>query len=140
MVRLAAAYFMAAGMSMPVSLAMAPYASLIATTFTPSRRAESAKYEATLPKPWMATRWPSSFSPRASAAASSVNVTPRPVASRRPSEPPSETGFPVTQPGTVWPACMEYVSMIQAMVWAFVLTSGAGMSLSGPMMRLISVV
>ncbi len=30
--------------------------------------------------------------------------------------------------------------MIQAMVWAFVLTSGAGMSFSGPMRTLISVV
>jgi hypothetical protein len=29
--------------------------------------------------------------------------------------------------------------MIQAMVWAFVLTSGAGMSRSGPMSGLISV-
>ena len=30
--------------------------------------------------------------------------------------------------------------MIQAIVWALVLTSGAGMSRSGPMSRLISVV
>ena len=30
--------------------------------------------------------------------------------------------------------------MIQAMVWAFVLTSGAGMSFSGPMRTSISVV
>ena len=30
--------------------------------------------------------------------------------------------------------------MIQAIVWALVLTSGAGMSRSGPMRRLISVV
>ena len=29
--------------------------------------------------------------------------------------------------------------MIQAMIWALVLTSGAGMSLSGPMRMLISV-
>ena len=35
--------------------------------------------------------------------------------------------------------CMEKVSMIQAMVCAFVLTSGAGMSRSGPMSGLISV-
>ncbi len=48
-------------------------------------------------------------------------------------------GLPVTTAGTVYPTCMEYVSMIQAMVWAFVLTSGAGMSRSGPMIRLISV-
>ena len=34
---------------------------------------------------------------------------------------------------------MEYVSIIQAMIWAFVLTSGAGMSFSGPMRTSISV-
>jgi hypothetical protein len=34
---------------------------------------------------------------------------------------------------------MEYVSIIQAMIWAFVLTSGAGMSFSGPTSTSISV-
>jgi len=45
----------------------------------------------------------------------------------------------VTTAGTVYPTCIEYVSMIQAMVCALVFTSGAGMSRSGPMMMLISV-
>ena len=35
--------------------------------------------------------------------------------------------------------CIEYVSMIQAIVWALVLTSGAGMSRSGPISTSISV-
>ena len=35
---------------------------------------------------------------------------------------------------------MEYVSIIQAIVWLFVFTSGAGMSDSGPMITAISVV
>jgi len=48
-------------------------------------------------------------------------------------------GLPVTTAGDVYPTCIEYVSMIQAMVWELVLTSGAGMSFSGPMMMLISV-
>ena len=35
--------------------------------------------------------------------------------------------------------CIEYVSIIQAMTWALVLTSGAGMSFSGPTRTSISV-
>ena len=34
-------------------------------------------------------------------------MTPRPVASRRPSEPPISTGLPVTTAVAVWPTCME---------------------------------
>ena len=64
---------------------------------------------------------------------------PRAVASLRPSEPPRLIGLPVTTPGTVYPACIEYVSIIQAMIWALVLTSGAGMSFSGPTRTSISV-
>ena len=33
-----------------------------------------------------------------------------------------------------WPTMFMYVSIIQAMVWALVPTSGAGMSYSGPML------
>ena len=40
-------------------------------------------------------------------------------------------GLPVTTPGTEKPRCIETVSMIQAIVWAFVPTSGAGMSRVG---------
>ena len=77
---------------------------------------------------------------RCRAASSMQKTAPRAVASLRPSEPPSEIGLPVTTPGTVYPTCIEYVSMIQAIVWALVLTSGAGMSRSGPIRTSISVV
>ena len=46
----------------------------------------------------------------------------------------------MTDAATVWPRCIESVSMTQAMVCDPVFTSGAGMSLSGPMSGLISVV
>ncbi len=59
-------------------------------------------------------------------------MQPRPVASRRPSEPPISTGFPVTTAVTVWRLCMEYVSMIHAITRSLVFTSGAGTSESGP--------
>ena len=50
------------------------------------------------------------------------------------------SGLPVTTAGTEWPACMLIVSIIHAMIWALVLTSGAGMSRSGPIRMLISLV
>ena len=65
-------------------------------------------------------------------------VTPRPVASRRPSEPPSTTGLPVTMAVSVRPTCIEYVSITHAITCSLVLTSGAGTSLSGPMASMIS--
>jgi len=67
-------------------------------------------------------------------------TTPRPVASRRPSEPPISIGFPVTTPGTLNPFCCEYVSMIHAITCSFVPRSGAGMSRSGPITSMISEV
>ena len=67
-------------------------------------------------------------------------MQPRPVASGRPRDPPRFSGLPVTTAVTVWRLCMEYVSMIQAMVCSFVFTSGAGTSLSGPMKSKISAV
>ena len=55
----------------------------------------------------------------------------------RPSVPPLATGLPVTTPLTICfcaePTMFEYVSIIHAMVWPLVPTSGAGMSYSGPM-------
>ena len=66
--------------------------------------------------------------------------TPRPVASRRPRLPPSEIGLPVTTPVDVRPWLTENVSIIQPMIRSSVLTSGAGMSLSGPMTNPISLV
>src|SRR5256885_10527222 len=63
---------------------------------------------------------------------------PRDVASSRPSEPPMTSGLPVTTPGWANPLFIEIVSMIHAIVWLSVYTSGAGMSFSGPMMIEIS--
>ncbi len=51
-----------------------------------------------------------------------------------------QLGNIVTTPGTLKPWFMLKVSMIQAMTLAFVLTSGAGMSRSGPMIGRISLV
>ena len=36
-----------------------------------------------------------------------ANITPRPVASRRPSDPPISTGLPVVTGFTVWPTRIE---------------------------------
>jgi hypothetical protein len=41
--------------------------------------------------------------------------------------------LPVTISGTAYPFCIEYVSIIHAMVCSFVAMSGAGMSSCGPM-------
>ena len=60
-------------------------------------------------------------------------TTPAPVASCRNTDPPIEMGFPVTISGTAYPRCIEYVSIIQAIVCSFVAMSGAGMSSCGPM-------
>ena len=52
---------------------------------------------------------------------------------------PRDTGLPVTTPVAVRPWFIEKVSMIQAMTCSFVLMSGAGISLSGPIRMLISL-
>ena len=65
-----------------------------------------------------------------------MKTQPRPVACSRPSEPSSEIGLPVTIPG-VWPWSFPYSSIIQAITWESVLTSGAGMSRVGP--RIFSI-
>ena len=90
--------------------------------------------------PCTATRAPSRFMPSRRAASRPVTNTPRPVALTRPSEPPRCSGLPVTTPVAVVPVFIEYVSIIQAMIWPLVLTSGAGMSRCGPMMMPISLV
>ena len=94
----------------------------------------------TLPKPCTTTRALDTSMFRSRAASQPTTNTPRPVASTRPRLPPSAIGLPVTTPVAVEPSFMEYVSIIQAMVWALVFTSGAGMSLDGPMMTPISEV
>ena len=47
-------------------------------------------------------------------------TTPAPVASWRKTLPPIAIGFPVTISGTACPRCIEYVSIIQAIVCSFV--------------------
>ncbi len=46
----------------------------------------------------------------------------------------------MTTPSTEWPLFIEYVSKIQAMTLGSVPTSGAGMSFSGPISLMISLV
>ena len=58
---------------------------------------------------------------------------PSPVAESRPSEPPIDSGLPVITPGAILRVIVAYWSIIQPMTIAFVATSGAGMSTSGPM-------
>src|SRR5205807_9917518 len=67
-----------------------------------------------------------------SSACAVTTATPRPVALERPLLPPMASGLPVTTAGTEYPLAIETVSMIHAIISGVVLTSGAGMSLSGP--------
>src|SRR5207245_9894411 len=92
----------------------------------------------TLPNPWTATLAPLRFSFTFLPASRVAYIMPRDVASSRPSEPPITSGLPVTTPGCANPLFIEIVSMIQAIVWLSVYTSGAGMSFSGPMIIEIS--
>ena len=87
--------------------------------------------EPTLPKPWTTNVARPGEIPTFGAASRNMKTQPRPVAASRPKEPSSEIGLPVTQAG-VWPWSLPYWSIIQAIVWALVLTSGAGMSRVGP--------
>ena len=93
-----------------------------------------------MPKPWITTEYSERLSPFFTESAWMQYSTPRAVASSRPSEPPTESGLPVTTPRTEWPLFIEYVSKIHAMTRGSVPTSGAGMSLSGPMSLMISLV
>ena len=65
------------------------------------------------------------------AASRYMKTQPRPVAASRPNEPSSAIGLPVTHAGEC-PCSFPYWSIIQAITWALVLTSGAGMSRVGP--------
>ena len=118
-----------------------PAESEIATTVAPSSWRNFARNEPTLPKPCTATVMAVEAAVAASPAASRMQKRPpRAVASSRPSEPPIDSGFPVTTPSTEWPLFIEYVSKIQAIIAPSVPTSGAGMSFSGPISLMISVV
>ena len=65
---------------------------------------------------------------------SSANSPPRPVAASRPSEPPTAIGLPVSTARLSIPLMRLYSSAIQAISRPEVFTSGAGTSISGPMM------
>ncbi len=66
-----------------------------------------AVIEPTLPNPCTATRVPLIGMPSFLSASRVTSMQPRPVASRRPREPPISTGLPVTTAVTVWRLCME---------------------------------
>ena len=120
------------------SLQMAPPVSDAARSAKPSAAISRAAMLPALPNPSTATvAWRGS-SPRCAQARRATTATPRPVASLRPSLPPTESGLPVTAAGIEYPALIDMVSMIQAITWGVVLTSGAGMSRSGPISTEIS--
>jgi hypothetical protein len=139
-VRFCFTYSTAASTSMPFLLKYAPVRSLIAQILHPSRASSCAATLPTLPKPCTASVVPATFMPRCRSASFVTIMQPRPVASRRPSEPPISTGLPVTTAVTVCRWCMEYVSITHAITRSFVLTSGAGTSESGPSVWMIPAV
>jgi hypothetical protein len=61
----------------------------------------------TFPNPWITAVAPCASIPRVSIARLARNATPRPVASRRPTDPPNSTGLPVTTPATELPMWVE---------------------------------
>ena len=73
-----------------------------------------------LPYPWMTAVRSERGSPRAAAACWIVMTQPRAVASLRPSEPPTTSGFPVMTPGALRPTALLYSSNIQPITWALV--------------------
>ncbi len=125
-----------AGTSSPPSRHTPPVWSATATMLAPCSAISRAALLPTLPKPCTATVTSSKFRPRSRSASASTSMTPRPVAASRPSEPNRSSGLPVTTPGEK-PAYLEYSCMIQPMTLALVLTSGAGMSVVGPMTSFI---
>ena len=97
----------------------------------PSSCISRAAQDPTLPKPWTAKRVSAGSRPTSGAASWNTCTTPRPVAASRPYEPSRAIGLPVTHAG-VCPWSFPYSSISQAITWAFVPTSGAGMSRVGP--------
>ena len=125
---------------MPFGLYSATVESEMATTSAPSSCRNFARKLPTLPKPCTATRMPASERSCFATASRMQYSAPRAVASSRPSDPPIVSGLPVTTPRTEWPLFIEYVSKIHAITEPSVPTSGAGMSFSGPISLMISVV
>src|SRR5581483_10583569 len=117
-----------AATSSPCSSWIPPETSEIAVTSAPRSASSSAATPPTLPKPWTTQRSPDRSQPSRSQARSITITTPAPVASARKTDPPIAIGFPVTISGTAWPTCIEYVSIIHAIVCSSVAMSGAAMS------------
>ena len=106
--------------------------SLTAITRIPAELSRKASGPPTLPKPWMTARLPTKGRSSSTKAARAHRSTPVAVAPAWPRVPPMERGLPVTDPGMDSPRNFDSVSMSQAMTRPSVLTSGAGMSRSGP--------
>ena len=119
---------------------MPPETSDTAITAAPRSTSSCAAIPPTLPKPCTTQRCSASLQPSRSQARATTITTPAPVASCLNTEPPIEIGLPVTISGTAWPFCIEYVSIIHAIVCSFVAMSGAGMSSCGPMIGSSSLV
>ena len=94
----------------------------------------------TLPNPCRTARLPTKGMSRAAKAALVAVTTPDAVAPAWAGVPPRDSGLPVTDPGTSMPCTFSRVSISQAMTRPSVLTSGAGMSRSGPRSGMISSV
>src|SRR5258708_23873879 len=84
-------------------------------TLYPASYISRAALEPTLPKPCTMTRLPSRDKPSFLIASSHTIITPRPVASRRPREPPILMGFPVTTAVTDWRMRIGDVALIHAL-------------------------
>jgi hypothetical protein len=91
-----------------------------------------------LPKPCTTARLPVIGISSAANAARAHTVTPWAVAPEWALVPPIDNGLPVTDAGAALPLAMAMVSMSHAMTRPSVLTSGAGMSRSGPSSGMIS--
>ncbi len=97
----------------------------------PMRSRAIAAWLPTLPNPWITTRAPAMSHSPARACSPMTKATPSPVASTRPSVPPSATGLPVTIAG----ACSRerpHQSIIHAISRGPDPMSGAMMSVIGP--------
>jgi hypothetical protein len=77
---------------------MPPAFSLTAMTVAPRASSRRAVWKPTLPKPCTATRMSVNTFPCVFRNLRRTFMTPRPVASSRPTEPPMLTGLPVTTP------------------------------------------
>jgi hypothetical protein len=125
-------------MSTPPSLITAPPMSLTATTRMPADVSRNASGAPTLPKPWTTARLPTIGSSSSRNAARAQVTHPVDVAPVWPREPPIDSGLPVTDAARFLPETIDSVSTSQAITRLSVLTSGAGMSVSGPSSGLIS--